>query len=104
MVRYNRSPAMCAVDNGAVWCRRPSWQPFLETRQGCPVQLPAKESGNRMNVLSDVRNVVASSLQLGARAERMDASTPLLGALPELDSMAVISGASFVTSDCCCSR
>ena len=44
-----------------------------------------------MNVLSDVRNVVASSLQLGARAERMDASTPLLGALPELDSMAVIS-------------
>ena len=29
-------------------------------------------------------------MQLGGRAEAMDASAPLLGAIPELDSMAVV--------------
>lgn len=33
---------------------------------------------------------MGSALQLGARAQAMDASTPLLGAIPELDSMAVV--------------
>ena len=41
-------------------------------------------------VIDDVRRVVGSALQLGARAQAMDASTPLLGAVPELDSMAVV--------------
>lgn len=41
-------------------------------------------------MLTDVRAVVAHALDLGARADGMDASTPLLGALPELDSMAVM--------------
>jgi len=43
-----------------------------------------------MVVMDDVRTVVGTSLQLGARAQAMDASTPLLGAIPELDSMAVV--------------
>ena len=43
-----------------------------------------------MVVIDDVRTVVGSSLQLGARTQAMDASTPLLGAIPELDSMAVV--------------
>jgi acyl carrier protein len=34
--------------------------------------------------------VVGSALQLGTRARALDASTPLLGAIPELDSMAVV--------------
>lgn len=44
-----------------------------------------------MGVIDDVRLVVGDTLQLGARANAMIASTPLLGALPELDSLAVIS-------------
>lgn len=41
-------------------------------------------------VIDDVRTVVGSALQLGARAKTMESSTPLLGAIPELDSMAVV--------------
>ena len=41
-------------------------------------------------VIDDVRMVVASALQLGGRAQAMNAATPLLGAIPELDSMAVV--------------
>ena len=41
-------------------------------------------------IIDDVRRVVGDALQLGARAQSMDASTPLLGAIPELDSMAVV--------------
>ena len=38
----------------------------------------------------DVKAVVISSLGLEDRAETLGASTPLLGSLPELDSLAVI--------------
>ena len=41
-------------------------------------------------ISEDVKMVVGSTLQLGGRAHKMDASTPLLGAIPELDSMAVV--------------
>ena len=41
-------------------------------------------------VIDDVRRVVGGALQLGTRTQAMDASTPLLGAIPELDSMAVV--------------
>jgi acyl carrier protein len=40
-------------------------------------------------VLDDVKLVLGRALQLGAACNTMDASTALLGALPELDSMAV---------------
>jgi acyl carrier protein len=43
------------------------------------------------SVIDQVRTVVDSALQLRGRLERGDASTPLLGAIPELDSMAVVS-------------
>jgi acyl carrier protein len=36
-----------------------------------------------------VRSVLRDVLSLGARADRLDAESPLLGAVPELDSMAV---------------
>jgi acyl carrier protein len=39
---------------------------------------------------NDIRNLIATTLNLGARADGMTAATPLLGALPELDSMAVV--------------
>jgi acyl carrier protein len=43
-----------------------------------------------MSTIDEVKLALSSALQLGARAQAMDASTPLLGAIPELDSMAVV--------------
>ena len=42
-------------------------------------------------LLDDVKAVVGSALQLGDRVRKMNESSALLGALPELDSMAVVS-------------
>ena len=44
-----------------------------------------------MNVLPDVLRVLDDVLSLKGRTATFDANTPLLGALPELDSMAVVS-------------
>ncbi len=43
-----------------------------------------------MATIDEVKRVLISSLQLKTRSESIDASTPLLGAIPELDSMAVV--------------
>lgn len=40
--------------------------------------------------LADVRSVLIETLGVEDRAESIDAATPLLGSLPELDSMAVL--------------
>jgi acyl carrier protein len=42
-------------------------------------------------VIDEIKRVVGTTLQLGARSSAMTAATPLLGAIPELDSMAVVS-------------
>ncbi len=44
-----------------------------------------------MSTLEQVKLQLGQTLQLGAKAERFTAATPLLGSLPELDSMAVVS-------------
>jgi acyl carrier protein len=41
-------------------------------------------------LIDDVRTVLNAALQLRRRLDGCDASTPLLGAIPELDSMAVV--------------
>jgi acyl carrier protein len=41
-------------------------------------------------LLDDVKTVVGSALQIGNRVQQMDAAAPLLGAVPELDSIAVV--------------
>ncbi|MEN3974094.1 acyl carrier protein [Emcibacter sp. SYSU 3D8] len=43
-----------------------------------------------MTTIETVRNLLDETLGLGDRAGAMVASTPLLGNLPELDSMAVV--------------
>lgn len=43
-----------------------------------------------MNDIDRVRNVLRDALQLGARADTLVEQSPLLGAIPELDSMAVV--------------
>lgn len=42
-------------------------------------------------VIDDVRNLIGSTLQIGERVKGMQSTAPLLGAVPELDSMAVVS-------------
>lgn len=44
-----------------------------------------------MPVLQDVLHVLDHALQLQGRTQTFTADTPLLGALPEMDSMAVLS-------------
>ena len=44
-----------------------------------------------MATIETVKMVLGNTLQLGNRAQAFTASTPLLGSLPELDSMAVVS-------------
>ncbi len=41
-------------------------------------------------LLDDVRAVVGGTLQIRSRIQQLDAAAPLLGAVPELDSMAVV--------------
>jgi acyl carrier protein len=41
-------------------------------------------------VIDDVKMVVCNALQIDAKVRAMDAATPLLGAIPELDSMVVV--------------
>ena len=43
------------------------------------------------SVSDEVIQVLRDALRIGARADGMSAGTPLLGAIPELDSMAVVS-------------
>lgn len=44
-----------------------------------------------METEQKVKQVLAAVLNLGDRVARLEATTPLLGAVPELDSMAVVS-------------
>jgi acyl carrier protein len=43
-----------------------------------------------MNNVSEVVEILRSTLQLGRRADAFTAQTPLLGHIPEVDSMAVV--------------
>ncbi len=43
------------------------------------------------DMLIVVRQIVGDALQLGSRLEGLERGTPLVGNLPELDSMAVVS-------------
>jgi acyl carrier protein len=44
-----------------------------------------------MSTFNQVRALVGEVLQLGDRTENLGPDSPLLGAIPELDSMAVVS-------------
>jgi acyl carrier protein len=44
-----------------------------------------------MSIDNDLKVILNDVLSLAGRADRFDADTPLLGAIPELDSMAVVS-------------
>ncbi len=42
-----------------------------------------------MSIIEDVREILKATLQIGDRASDIETDTPLLGNIPELDSMAV---------------
>jgi acyl carrier protein len=44
-----------------------------------------------MDTISRTKKILRDTLNLGDRADRLTADTPLLGGLPEFDSMAVVS-------------
>ena len=44
-----------------------------------------------MDLDDAVRSILRDLLSLGSRADRLESGSPLLGAVPELDSMAVVS-------------
>ena len=44
-----------------------------------------------MNVDAELKNILGEILSLGSRVDRFNDQTQLLGSLPELDSMAVVS-------------
>jgi acyl carrier protein len=44
-----------------------------------------------MNNLELIKTILRDTLNLGDRADRLTAESPLLGGLPEFDSMAVVS-------------
>lgn len=52
-----------------------------------------------MDTVTRVRKVLRDTLNLGARAEALTAESPLLGALPEFDSMAVVSVVTMLEDD-----
>ena len=43
-----------------------------------------------MDTIIRVKNILRDGLSLGARADRLTTDSPLLGSVPELDSMAVV--------------
>ncbi len=45
---------------------------------------------NAMNIFDQVKTLFVRVLQLGSRGADLDVDSPLLGAIPELDSMAVV--------------
>ncbi len=41
-------------------------------------------------MINEVREILKTTLQIGDRADELESTTPLLGNIPELDSMAVV--------------
>lgn len=56
------------------------------------LRLTVSEAFSEMDqmLLDDVKMVVGTALQIRTRVQKMDAAASLLGAVPELDSMAVV--------------
>ncbi len=56
----------------------------------CQNALPTFFASSAVDIQTDVLRVLDDVLSLRGRALGFDATTPLLGAIPELDSMAVV--------------
>ena len=52
-----------------------------------------------MELLPRIRRILRDTLQLGTRAEQLNADSPLLGGIPEFDSMAVVTVVTMIEDD-----
>ncbi len=52
-----------------------------------------------MNTVEKLKRILRDTLQLGVRADAFTADTPLLGAIPEFDSMAVVNVLAMIESE-----
>ena len=50
-------------------------------------------------MIDDIREILRETLQLGERADSLTANSPLLGAVPEFDSMAVVAVITTIEDD-----
>ncbi|MGH8218558.1 MAG: acyl carrier protein [Steroidobacteraceae bacterium] len=53
-----------------------------------------------MDRVKQVKNILRDALNLGARADQLTEESPLLGSIPELDSMAVVQVITMLEDEC----
>lgn len=53
-----------------------------------------------MDKLTQVKNILRGALNLGGRADRLTLDSPLLGSIPEFDSMAVTQVITMMEEEC----
>ena len=53
-----------------------------------------------MDKLKQVQGILRDALNLGARADKFTMDTPLLGSVPEFDSMAVVQVITMMEEEC----
>src|SRR5262249_6333576 len=68
------------------------WRIFTPLRYAVAICENMRQKGNLLSIdtVEKVKRILRDALQLGAQAERLTASSALLGSIPELDSMAVV--------------
>lgn len=52
--------------------------------------MPAAETFASMDTLAPTKRILRDTLNLGARADQLTLDSPLMGSVPEFDSMAVV--------------
>jgi acyl carrier protein len=53
-----------------------------------------------MDTLTKVKSILRDTLSLGSRADRLTPETPLIGGIPEFDSMAVVTIVTMIEEEC----
>lgn len=53
-----------------------------------------------MDTLTKVKSILRDTLSLGSRADRLTPDTPLIGGIPEFDSMAVVTIVTMIEEEC----
>ena len=53
-----------------------------------------------MDQLTHIKNILRDALNLGARADKLTLDSPLLGSIPEFDSMAVVHVITLMEEEC----
>ncbi|GIK33805.1 MAG: hypothetical protein AMXMBFR45_22030 [Gammaproteobacteria bacterium] len=88
-----RTDGCGAQHTGVCWAKHCFYYKIPATVESvqAPPALPAQENRSTHDMLDQqLRAILRDALQLGERAARLEADSALLGALPELDSMAVV--------------